>query len=1154
MDKLTTIWQKPWVKPALSLFFISLIILIAGPYIAIAGFVPLESIFTRLAICILLIASYALYRYIRHLKLQSQQSQLVEAMSGQDDASSAIDAESHALKDKFTQAFESLKHTKGGRTSLVEMPWFMIIGSPGSGKTTLLSNSGLSFPLADKLNTKHFNGIAGTKNCDWWISNNAVLLDTAGRYTSQDSYQEVDASGWQKFLSLIKRYRKKPISGLLVSISMLDILNMNEYELSQHVNQLKQRISEVNQYFKTQFPVYLLLTKADMLAGFTQFYDTYSHKEREQAFGFTFEKQSQGSQQQIPDIDDQFEQKFSQLLASVTRRQWQRMSLERDAQRKASIYAFTDQLASLQATIKNLVCQLSSQESNIQTKLTPGLVRGVYFTSGTQNGAPIDRMMAHVSQNFGLRLTRHASWNKDERSYFIKDLLEQVVFKEADQFGTLSSYENRKKRLKQVALAGLTAISMGLCSLFYTSFALNAEFIEQTDSVVERWQNDFALSGEAFSSPVDRLIENLPSLQQLNNQIQGLKSAQSNSLAGFGLNQASSINNALQESYERLLKQIVLPHIERQLIANMQDPSSPVKQYKALKAYLMFTQPEFVDQAYLTQYLLTETNQDNRLNSQEFQALIPHLNALAKSELLFDQVNNDLVANVRDVLKSQELSDIYYQEFRDTYISRPGFYLSMSQLAGPDWRGVLTSSIDEVRTLSRLYTPEVFDQIEQQGKEDFVQQVERNAWVLGPDNLIDTKGLKNKFLSMYAQDYANQWQNLLASIAVRNDVSLAGLLTMLPILTENSNPMFTLLESVAKATDLSNFDLPTLPNTSATQQLNQSLSFAKSTLDGQSPTNFVSSRFEKLHQLMKKEKRQAVEQRMIALLQEVQIALNLQQNGKDGGNTNSLIALEGFGFIQDAPLNRWVEQLTSAIKRGQSQIRKDQLANIWKTQVAPICSAITNGKYPFASSANTDASLQDITQLFSSKGAIFSFFNQHLAELVNTQTLRWQWLPGVQEKFNFAPEVLVFFQQSFELQQNLFAKNPNTPSLEYIFTPVFLDPSLSQVRLEIFDTLMNYQFGRPTPKTVNWPPQNPLKDSKIIFIRRDGSEISYGQSGLFSLTKLLKDSEIKQLSSNKVQVTFTHQGFSTIYEIASSNGDNPLVLNQLANYQCLTDI
>jgi type VI secretion system protein ImpL len=59
------------------------------------------------------------------------------------------------------------------------------------------------------------------------------------------------------------------------------------------------------------------------------------------------------------------------------------------------------------------------------------LLRGVYFTSGTQHGRPIDRAISAIAQSLGLR--RDVEYNRDAsgRAYFINRLLKDVVIAEA---------------------------------------------------------------------------------------------------------------------------------------------------------------------------------------------------------------------------------------------------------------------------------------------------------------------------------------------------------------------------------------------------------------------------------------------------------------------------------------------------------------------------------------------------------------------------------------------------------------------------------------------------------------------------------------------------------------------------------------------------
>jgi type VI protein secretion system component VasK len=121
-------------------------------------------------------------------------------------------------------------------------------------------------------------------------------------------------------------------------------------------------------------------------------------------------------------------------------------------------------------------------------------------------------------------------------------------------------------------------------------------------------------------------------------------------------------------------------------------------------------------------------------------------------------------------------------------------------------------------------------------------------------------------------------------------------------------------------------------------------------------------------------------------------------------------------------------------------------------------------------------------------------------------------------------------------------------------TPVYLDPKLSRFRMSMYGTNLSYQFGRPTPTLVTWPPQNPASRNQISYVRRDGSEIIDSQTGLFSLFKIIKKEQVIRLSPNKVKVTFSKNNFKAIYEIATVSPIDPLVLSNLSNFNCLTNL
>ena len=134
-------------------------------------------------------------------------------------------AEAVQLRERFEEAVATLKQKRRSGHTLYELPWYMIIGAPGSGKTTALVNSGLNFPLEQRSGKGALRGVGGTRNCDWWFTDEAVLLDTAGRYTTQDSDAGADSAGWSEFLALLRKYRKRrPINGVILAISAQDLM------------------------------------------------------------------------------------------------------------------------------------------------------------------------------------------------------------------------------------------------------------------------------------------------------------------------------------------------------------------------------------------------------------------------------------------------------------------------------------------------------------------------------------------------------------------------------------------------------------------------------------------------------------------------------------------------------------------------------------------------------------------------------------------------------------------------------------------------------------------------------------------------------------------------------------------------------------------
>ena len=157
-------------------------------------------------------------------------------------------AEIQELSAQIQQGINALKASRlgGGRrgsAALYTLPWYVLVGPPGAGKTTALRHSGLVFPYLDP-SGGGVRGVGGTRNCDWWFTNEAILLDTAGRYTTEAE----DHEEWMAFLEQLRKFRSdKPLNGVVVAVSISELLDATDEQIEETGRKVRARIDEMQQ-------------------------------------------------------------------------------------------------------------------------------------------------------------------------------------------------------------------------------------------------------------------------------------------------------------------------------------------------------------------------------------------------------------------------------------------------------------------------------------------------------------------------------------------------------------------------------------------------------------------------------------------------------------------------------------------------------------------------------------------------------------------------------------------------------------------------------------------------------------------------------------------------------------------------------------------
>ncbi len=342
-----------------------------------------------------------------------------------------------ALGDLAAKWSESVQQLKQAGLSVYSLPWYLLIGEPQSGKSTTLKNSGLEFPVG----TEGLSGAGGTRNCDWWFANEAVILDTAGRFTFQEEAAP-DQQEWGSFLKLLRRYRKFcPVNGVIVVIPCTSLLEDSPEEQERKAANIRAKLLHVQRVLQIRFPVFIMVTKADRVLGFSEFFLKLDPVDQQQLFGWS----SPEGPGKAWDAEG-----FDAIHDAVVDRLYKlRLKLLADEENPAQadkLYVFPEEFRALKAPLKGYLKTIFQQTRFDE----PFAFRGFYVSSGVQQGRPIaqatrDLLEAPGGASEGVIESLESIFKKS-RAFFIRHFYEKKVFPEQGLITRTAAAEAQQRR------------------------------------------------------------------------------------------------------------------------------------------------------------------------------------------------------------------------------------------------------------------------------------------------------------------------------------------------------------------------------------------------------------------------------------------------------------------------------------------------------------------------------------------------------------------------------------------------------------------------------------------------------------------------------------------------------------------------------------
>jgi type VI secretion system protein ImpL len=1134
---------------------VALVIWLFGPLVSIGGWVPLGSSSSRLLAVLAVSLLWGASNLWSAHRARAGGEAMVEALTKPSPA--PADAELGAIAARFKEVMARLKAHRFAKGRLYQLPWYLLIGPPGSGKTTALLQSGLRFPLEG---LQELRGVGGTRHCDWFLTDEAVLIDTAGRWTTQDSDRATDSSAWLGFLDLLKKHRpREPINGVVVAFAVDDLVAAEAARLEATAAAVRARLNEVGARLGLHLPVYLLLTKADLIAGFREAFADLDDRAREQVWGFTLPLQ----EREPSPGRELVEQELALLVDRAEARTLARLEAERDLDRRAALQALPLQLAALTEPLQRFLA-LAFVGTGYEM---PPLLRGVYFSSGTQSGAPIDRLLAGLQRSFGIRLGP-ANELKGNQSFFLLRLLREVIFAEAPLVRLASRLERRERRRAQVAWAVAAAAVLLVLGGWVWAYGVQARAVTAYLDAVRGYRSQVAaVATDRVGAAEEDLRPIVPALDAA----EALATGTETPAPRLGLSQAGQLRAHGAEIYDHALQAILLPRLVRRVETRLRaELDAPETAIETLKAYLALGGEGALSPALVTDWLAEDLGRAYPLDQPLRDRLDRHLSALVERLPMASvrpSLDPELIGSALSAIDKVPPSKRAYLALVRKH-GKLGQPFEPFKVAGPeapalfamDRDSALATPIPELftrRGFWQRFLPSMAAEARAAAEEDAAMRPGRPA----PDENGQAR-LLEEMLDLYYAETIDRWQKLERGLDLRPPENLSGAASVLRPLAVPPSPLVRLLQAMVDETRLTVPPQPPAEDETARDPASPiqgaAVAAAQQALGARShegpPLGApVEARFRPIARAVRGEA--GVPPRLDAALQAAnELYLALPSPG-----TSPTPATDSQVKVQAERLAEAVRDLPAALREPMESLAQrvaalaggqvlTRINDEYRTKVLPFCRQATSGRFPFEAGSTADVSFSDLARLFGPGGLFDQFTEEHLAGLVDTAQQPWRWSAQI----GSSDAALAPFEAARQLRDGLFAGGA-TPQVGFTLKLVSLGEDVERLVVELDGQAASYEEGSLQPAHLDWPGPNGGGQVQLSFEPAGWwtAPVTTTRQGAWGWVRLLHEGGLaRQGRPDLYSVTLAAGQYQASFELVADSVDNPFDLRPFQGFRC----
>jgi hypothetical protein len=380
------------------------------------------------------------------------------------------------LRKKYEEGVE--KFRQAGK-DLHSLPWYLLVGPAGSGKTEAMRHCKVGFPpgLQDC-----FQGAGGTMNMHWWFTNYAVVLDTAGRMFMEDAALQ-GGSEWREFLKLLKQSRPNaPVNGMLLVIGIDSLIKDTSEQIESKAGHIAKQLDTIQRTLDVRFPVYVVITKCDLITGFKEFFDKIDDPQlQHQILGWS-NPAPLDEPFRAETVDEHVKTIKSRLLKRRATLLMDPVHTEDPQARRTDqvdeLFALPDNIAKIAPRLRRYL-EIIFQAGEWSPK--PLFLRGIYFTSSMRQGKALDEDLA-AALGVNVDAIPGGKVYDEERSFFLRDVFTSKIFREKGLVTRATNVQKEQAGRKRLVMGAGIAVAAALTLMtFFSSGQLRSAVRDPLD-------------------------------------------------------------------------------------------------------------------------------------------------------------------------------------------------------------------------------------------------------------------------------------------------------------------------------------------------------------------------------------------------------------------------------------------------------------------------------------------------------------------------------------------------------------------------------------------------------------------------------------------------------------------------------------------------